>query len=99
MLDRNPSQSIAGLYRGLRHNWGSSTVSASSADAVKYVVVDWVTRCIQVMAPAGEMIAGRPISGLVTVNRVRVATSDGTWGPVRPSSNKPEIVVVAESPA
>jgi phosphomannomutase/phosphoglucomutase len=29
---------------------------------------------------------------------VRVTTEDGTWGLVRASSNKPELVVVVESP-
>lgn len=98
MLDRNPSQSMAGLYRGLPQTWGSPTMSASCADAIKYEVVDRVRRRFQATAAAGEMVAGQPISGLVTVNGVRVATSDGTWGLVRASSNKPEIVVVAESP-
>jgi phosphomannomutase / phosphoglucomutase len=34
----------------------------------------------------------------VTVNGVRVTATDGTWGLVRASSNKPELVVVIESP-
>ena len=36
--------------------------------------------------------------GRVTVNGVRVTVEDGTWGLVRASSNKPELVVVVESP-
>jgi phosphomannomutase/phosphoglucomutase len=35
---------------------------------------------------------------LITVNGVRAVTDDGTWGLVRASSNKPELVVVIESP-
>ena len=35
---------------------------------------------------------------MVTVNGVRVTTEDGTWGLIRASSNKPELVVVVESP-
>ena len=35
----------------------------------------------------------------MTVNGVRITTEDGTWGLVRASSNKPELVVVVESPA
>ena len=35
---------------------------------------------------------------LITVNGVRVMLEDGTWGLVRASSNKPELVVVVESP-
>ena len=30
---------------------------------------------------------------------MRVTVEDGTWGLVRASSNKPELVVVVESPA
>ncbi|MBL4619420.1 MAG: phosphomannomutase/phosphoglucomutase, partial [Marinicaulis sp.] len=33
-----------------------------------------------------------------TVNGVRITAEDGTWGLVRASSNKPELVVVIESP-
>ena len=32
------------------------------------------------------------------MNGVRVVADDGTWGLVRASSNKPELVVVIESP-
>ena len=32
------------------------------------------------------------------MNGVRVTVEDGTWGLVRASSNKPELVVVVESP-
>ena len=47
----------------------------------------------------GGKVAGQPIRDLVTVNGVRVTVEDGTWGLVRASSNKPELVVVVESPA
>ena len=40
-------------------------------------------------------VAGQPIRELVTVNGVRVTVADGTWGLVRASSNKPELVVVS----
>jgi phosphomannomutase/phosphoglucomutase len=33
----------------------------------------------------------------VTVNGVRLTTTDGTWGLVRASSNTPQLVVVVES--
>ena len=35
---------------------------------------------------------------LITVNGIRIVLDDGTWGLVRASSNKPELVVVVESP-
>jgi phosphomannomutase/phosphoglucomutase len=43
-------------------------------------------------------LIGQAIRDLVTVNGVRVTVEDGTWGLVRASSNKPELVVVVESP-
>ena len=49
-------------------------------------------------AAAQQKIAGLPIRDLVTVNGVRLTVEDGTWGLVRASSNKPELVVVVESP-
>jgi phosphomannomutase/phosphoglucomutase len=50
------------------------------------------------MKESGQSVAGQPIADLVTVNGVRVTSGDGTWGLVRASSNKPELVVVVESP-
>jgi phosphomannomutase/phosphoglucomutase len=47
---------------------------------------------------AGDQVAGQTIRDLVTVNGVRVTCADGSWGLVRASSNKPELVVVVESP-
>ena len=47
---------------------------------------------------AFETVAGQKIKDLVTVNGVRVMLEDGTWGLVRASSNKPELVIVVESP-
>ncbi|RUV81834.1 phosphomannomutase/phosphoglucomutase, partial [Mesorhizobium sp. M5C.F.Ca.IN.020.14.1.1] len=46
----------------------------------------------------GTVFAGQKIADLITVNGVRVVAEDGTWGLVRASSNKPELVVVVESP-
>jgi phosphomannomutase/phosphoglucomutase len=46
----------------------------------------------------GQSVAGQSIRELVTVNGARVTVEDGTWGLVRASSNKPELVVVVESP-
>jgi phosphomannomutase/phosphoglucomutase len=55
-------------------------------------------RDFEAMKANGEKVAGQPIRDLVTVNGVRVVAEDGTWGLVRASSNKPELVVVIESP-
>ncbi|MFL5208863.1 MAG: phosphomannomutase/phosphoglucomutase, partial [Microvirga sp.] len=98
MLDRNPGTSMADLYRALPKTWGSPTMAAKCADEQKYEVADRVTRHFTRMQEKGETVAGQPIRDLVTVNGVRVTVEDGTWGLVRASSNKPELVVVVESP-
>ena len=53
----------------------------------------------QRLAGNGEKVAGQNIRELITVNGIRVVLEDGTWGLVRASSNKPELVVVVESPS
>ena len=99
MLDRNPTKSMADLYADLPKTWGSPTMSPHCPDEVKYGVIDKVTARIQAMREKGEPIIGQPIRDVTTVNGVRVTAGDGTWGLVRASSNKPELVVVVESPA
>ena len=64
----------------------------------KYGVVDAVVKHFEAEKKKGGKVAGQPIRDLVTVNGVRVTVEDGTWGLVRASSNKPELVVVVESP-
>ncbi len=68
-------------------------------DETKYGVVDKVVERFKAMQAKGALLIGQKIRDLVTVNGVRVTTQDGTWGLVRASSNKPELVVVVESPA
>ncbi len=98
MLDRNPARSMADLYRALPKTWGSPTMSAKCADETKYGVVDAVVERIKALHAAGGPIGGHAIRDLNTVNGIRCTMEDGTWGLVRASSNKPEIVVVVESP-
>ena len=90
---------MADLYDELPKTWGSPTMSPHCDDEKKYDVVKQVTAHIEGMKARGETLLGQPIRDVVTVNGVRVTVSDGTWGLVRASSNKPELVVVVESPA
>jgi phosphomannomutase/phosphoglucomutase len=99
MLDRNPGKTMADLYGELPKTWGSPTMSPHCDDEKKYEVVKKVTARIDGMKARGETLIGQAIRDVVTVNGVRVTVADGTWGLVRASSNKPELVVVVESPA
>jgi phosphomannomutase / phosphoglucomutase len=98
MLDRNPGQSMSQLKDALPKTWGSPTMAPHCDDEKKYGVVDAVTKHFLAAQRKGEKVAGQPIRDVVTVNGVRVTVEDGTWGLVRASSNKPELVVVVESP-
>ena len=73
-------------------------MSPHCGDEVKYGVVDRIVAQFQAASANDERIAGQRIADLITVNGVRVVLADGTWGLVRASSNKPELVVVVESP-
>ena len=98
MLDRNPGKTMADLRKALPKTWGSPTMAPHCADEVKYGIVDQVVKHFEEMKAQGSTFDGQPIRDLVTVNGVRVTVEDGTWGLVRASSNKPELVVVVESP-
>jgi phosphomannomutase/phosphoglucomutase len=99
MLDRNSGKRMSDLKNALPKTWSSPTMSPHCADEIKYRVVEDVVKHFERAKEAGEKVAGEPIRDLVTVNGVRVTVADGTWGLVRASSNKPELVVVVESPA
>ena len=98
MLDRNPAKTMADLKHALPKTWSSPTMSPHCPDEIKYRVVDEVVKHFEQAKARAEKVAGQPIRDLVTVNGVRVTLADGTWGLVRASSNKPELVVVVESP-
>ncbi|TNE56632.1 MAG: phosphomannomutase/phosphoglucomutase [Alphaproteobacteria bacterium] len=98
MLDRNPTMTMADLYRDLPQTWGSPTMSPHCPDEVKYDVVDRMIKVFEDMAAQGDTLIGQPIRDTNTVNGIRITVEDGTWGLVRASSNKPGLVVVVESP-
>ncbi len=98
MMDRNPGKTLADLERALPKTWQAPTMSPHCADEVKYDVVDKVIAHFKGIADSGGTLAGQHIRDVITVNGIRLVLEDGTWGLVRASSNKPELVVVVESP-
>ncbi|MEX0645242.1 MAG: phosphomannomutase/phosphoglucomutase [Parvularculaceae bacterium] len=99
MLDRNPDKKLSDLRKSLPKTWQSPTMSPHCADEKKYRVVDEIVNAFVERSKNGGRIIGQKIRDVVTVNGVRITAEDGTWGLVRASSNKPELVVVVESPA
>ena len=96
MLDE-AGKPMAELVRDLPPTWITPTMSPHCADEAKYGVIARVIERHQVLLSKGETIAGRKIAGLSTINGIRVTLDDGTWGLVRASSNKPELVVCAKA--
>lgn len=94
MLDRNPDKTLSDLRKSLPTTYQSPTMSPHCADEEKYGVVEKVVAALS----ERKQIIGQNVRDVVTVNGVRITAEDGTWGLVRASSNKPELVVVVESP-
>ncbi len=99
MLDRNAGSGLSMLRQSLPRTWQSPTMSPHCDDELKYEVVKRAVSHFTDRAERGDKIAGQPVRDIITVNGVRLVLEDGTWGLVRASSNKPELVVVVESPS
>ena len=76
----------------------SPTMAPYCADEKKYQVVDQVVNKIKNLKNKNVKIDEMKIKEILTVNGVRFTLSDGSWGLIRASSNKPSLVVVTESP-
>ena len=88
---------MAELYRALPHSFTTPSMSPHCDDEEKYGVVNELTALIQGMADRAEPVNGQTITEINTVNGVRFTFADHSWGLIRASSNKPELVVVCES--
>ena len=97
MLDRASGKSMADLYRALPTTFSTPSMSPHCGDLEKYGVVGSLIELVQDARQSGFKIAGQAIASINTVNGVRFEFADGSFGLVRASSNKPELVVVCES--
>ena len=98
MIDRSEGQTLAELHASLPQTWNSPTMSPYCPDEKKYEIVDQLTSRIEDMQAQKLEFGGNLITELNTINGIRVSNEDGTWGLIRASSNKPELVIVVESP-
>lgn len=98
LLDRNPDMTMADLNRALPNTYATPTMSPFCPDTEKYEVLERLVDRLVQKHEAGEKIADRTITQVVTVNGARVILDNGAWGLVRASSNTPNLVVVCESP-
>jgi phosphomannomutase/phosphoglucomutase len=88
---------LSSLVDSLPKTWQSPTLGPYCADEVKYKVVEDITGQYEEDRRKGTLIGGRRIRELIVVNGVRFRLEDDSWGLVRASSNKPSLVIVAES--
>ncbi len=98
MLDHNRGKTLAQLKDALPKTWQSPTMSPHCDDELKYGIVDKIIDYYKAAIAKGEKVAGQKVVEVIDVNGIRVVLEDGTWGLIRASSNKPELVVVVESP-
>ena len=98
MLDRAPGKSIADLRDALPKTWGSPTMSPHCDDEKKYGVVDRIIEHYSRQHATGVQDRGPEDPRTHHGQRRARRLEDGTWGLVRASSNKPELVIVVESP-
>ena len=76
----------------------SPTMAPFCKDEEKYKLVEDIVKKIEEIKNDKIKIDGQEIKEVLTVNGVRFSFSDGSWGLIRASSNKPSLVVVTESP-
>ncbi|HUQ38289.1 MAG TPA: phosphomannomutase/phosphoglucomutase [Aestuariivirga sp.] len=98
MLEQAGEKKMSELHRALPQTWGTPTMSAHCADDIKYEVVQRVSDYFRAARDGHFQISSQAVADVNTINGVRFSFSDGSWGLVRASSNKPELVVVCESP-
>ena len=93
----NQDKSVSELLGELPHSFQTPTMAPYCDDTEKYKVVYEITDEFLKDMEEKNKVAGVDIEDIITVNGVRVHYVDKSWGLVRASSNKPSLVVVAES--
>ena len=61
-------------------------------------MIEEITKKIINFKETNQKIDDQNIINILTINGIRFSLSDGSWGLIRASSNKPSLVIVTESP-
>ncbi len=97
LLEENKNCSLSSIKNELKKTWVTPTINAYCHDKVKYTVVNRMKIYLDEIKKNNQKISGMKIRELIIINGVRFELDDMTWGLIRASSNKPEIVIVVES--
>ena len=96
-LDYHKDKSMSELYSKLSTSYQSPTMAPFCKDEEKYAVVDEITKRIIQDLDNKTKVGDSNIVETNTVNGIRFSLSNGSWGLIRASSNKPSLVIVIES--
>ena len=97
MLDVE-NKKMSEIVKELPTTFQSPTMAPYCRDEEKYSVVEDMVQKIKKLKSEKSKIDGLDIKNIITVNGIRFSLSDGSWGLIRASSNKPSLVIVVESP-
>jgi len=97
-LLNNQDKKMNEIINELPKTFQTPTMAPFCKDEEKYDVVDNLVNKFKTFKNHKILIDGEEIKDILTVNGVRFSLSDGSWGLIRASSNKPSLVVVTESP-
>ena len=97
ILDKQ-NKKISELINEIPKTYQTPTMAPFCKDEEKYEVVESLVQKVQDLKKSNTRIDNQKITNILTVNGVRFSLEDGTWGLIRASSNKPSLVIVAESP-
>ena len=96
-LLENQNKKMSDIIRELPTTYQTPTMAPFCKDEEKYNVVDNMVKKIQKSKNNNIKIDDQSITSILTVNGIRFSLEDGSWGLIRASSNKPSLVIVAES--
>ena len=94
----NHDKKMSEIINELPKTYQSPTMAPFCKDEEKYKVVDEMVKKVEDLKKQNIKIDNQSITEVLTVNGVRFSLTDGSWGLIRASSNKPSLVVVTESP-
>ena len=94
----NQNKKMSEIINELPKTYQSPTMAPFCKDEVKYKVVEEMVKKVEDLKKQNIKIDSQSIAEVLTVNGVRFSLTDGSWGLIRASSNKPSLVVVTESP-
>jgi len=97
-LLNNQDKKMNEIINELPKTFQTPTMAPFCKDEEKYDVVNNLVNKFKTFKNDKILIDGEEIKDILTVNGVRFSLSDGSWGLIRASSNKPSLVVVTESP-